>query len=450
MNELPTGWVWTELSQVCTSITDGDHQAPPQVRHGIPFLVIGNIRNRMLDFTGCRHVPPEYYESLNSIRHPQRGDVLYSLVGSYGISVPVKDDTPFCVQRHIGIIRPSSEISSPFLALLLSSREVFNQATEYATGTAQMTVPLSGLRRIRIRLPPRLEQIRIVAAIEEQFSRLEAGVAALQRARQNLLRARAAVLEQLTWADMDGSRQALALGSLIENARTGLDRGRVRQRTQPPGYGYVKMADVRDGMVDLSAISYVDASPDEVAVGELRDGDILFNNRNSRELVGKSGLVVSPPTGTLYNNNLVRLRTRKAIVPKFMALQLCSPTVLRQLDRMKSATTNVAAIYTRDLLTLRVNTPSLATQRSALEAAENQLAAISHVGSALAISEQRAVRLRSSLLAAAFSGQLVTQNPTNEPASVLLERIAAERAASNGDRTSRNRKLSAQPKKVTA
>jgi type I restriction enzyme S subunit len=257
------------------------------------------------------------------------------------------------------------------------------------------------------------------------------------------------VLEQLTWANFDGSRQAVAIGSLIENARTGLDRGRARQRMQPPGYGYVKMANVRDGVVDLSHISYVDASADEVAMGELRDGDILFNNRNSRELVGKSGLVVSPPAGTLYNNNLVRLRLGNAIRPKFMALQLCSPSVLRQLDRMKNATTNVAAIYTRDLLTLQVNIPSLAAQRMALQTAEHQLAVIDQVSATLEIGEQRALRLRSSLLAAAFSGRLAVQDATDEPASILLKRIAAERAPLNAREPARAVKLGPFQEKVT-
>ena len=373
------------------------------------------------------------------------------LVAMYGASIGRVGiaSMPLATNQAIANAQIHTQATSPtyILYYLLSQRSALMAAGK---GAAQPNIGQGILKEWPIPVAPLAEQERIVAAIEEQFSRLDAGVAALRRARRNLQRARAAALEQLTWADMDGSRQALALGSLIEDVRTGLDRGRVRQRTQPPGYGYVKMADVRDGIVDLSTISYVDASPDEVAVGELRDGDILFNNRNSRELVGKSGLVVSPPTGTLYNNNLVRLRTGKAILPKFMALQLCSPTILRQLDRMKSATTNVAAIYTRDLLTLRVNTPSLATQRTALEVAENQLAAIGHIGSALAINEQRAVRLRSSLLATAFSGQLVAQDSTDEPASVLLERIAAERAASNGNKPTRNRKLSAKSKKVTA
>src|SRR6266516_947793 len=117
MSQLPKGWVWTDLAQICNSITDGDHQPPPQVQEGIPFLVIGNVRNHLLDFRKCRHVPLEYFESLSTIRRPQKGDVLYTLVGSYGIPVLVKDDTPFCVQRHIGILRPSPVIDPMFLAL---------------------------------------------------------------------------------------------------------------------------------------------------------------------------------------------------------------------------------------------------------------------------------------------------------------------------------------------
>lgn len=454
MSELPPGWVWTDTGTV-TEVQGGIQKQPkrrPAVHH-YPFLRVANVMRGRLDLREVHEI--ELFDGELEKFRLRVGDLLVvegnGSPDQIGRAARWHGDIEDCVhQNHLIRVRPSAAVNSKYLTYYWNA----SRTTEYLRSVASSTSGLyvltaAKVRNVSIPLPPLAEQRRIVAIIEEQFSCLDAGVAALGRARQNLDRARTAVLEQLAWADMDGSRQELALGSLIEEARTGLDRGRVRQRMQPPGYGYVKMAEVRDGMVDLSAISYVDASPDEVAVGELRDGDILFNNRNSRELVGKSGLVVSPPSGTLYNNNLVRLRTGKAILPKFMALQLCSPTVLRQLDRMKSATTNVAAIYTRDLLTLRLNTPSLTTQRMALEAAENRLAAIGDVRSALAVSEQRAMRLRSSLLAAAFSGQLVAQDLTDEPASVLLERIASERAASNGDKSTRPRKLSAQSKEVT-
>lgn len=187
---LPTGWVEASLQDVCISIADGDHLPPPQTESGVPFLVIGNVRNRKLDFTGCRYVPAAYFEALADIRRPRNGDVLYTLVGSYGIPVLVGNVDAFCVQRHIGILRPSSRMSSQYLAHLLRSRLVFDQATECATGIAQKTVPLAGLRAIRVPVPPHTEQQRIVAKIDELNAlcdQLEIQLAATQANRSRLM-----------------------------------------------------------------------------------------------------------------------------------------------------------------------------------------------------------------------------------------------------------------------
>lgn len=166
-SEMPPGWIATNLRSVCTSVTDGDHLPPPQSESGIPFLVIGNVRDQRIDFAGSRFVPLEYYETLDPIRRPESGDLLYTLVGSFGIPVLVRDDRPFCVQRHIGILRPSKLVDVRFLAYSMESQFVFDQATTCATGIAQKTVPLSGLRRIAIPLPPIPEQRRIVAKVDE-------------------------------------------------------------------------------------------------------------------------------------------------------------------------------------------------------------------------------------------------------------------------------------------
>lgn len=168
---LPDGWTWQNIREVCASVTDGDHQPPPKAEKGVPFLVIGNVRTGTIDFDGSRHVPQDYYDSLHGMRRPRKGDVLYTLVGSYGIPVLVTDDRPFCVQRHIGILRPNDRVDPAFLAVVMASSLVLAQARAYATGTAQMTVPLSGLRRIEVPIPPVGEQRRIVAELHgyEQF-----------------------------------------------------------------------------------------------------------------------------------------------------------------------------------------------------------------------------------------------------------------------------------------
>lgn len=164
---MPAGWESSNLQALCISVTDGDHLPPPKTDKGIPFLVIGNVRSQAVDFAGCRHVPEQYYSALDAIRRPQKGDILFTLVGSYGIPVLITDDRQFCVQRHIGILRPSLSINTRFLSRILESKWVFDQATVCATGIAQKTVPLAGLRKMLIPLPPLAEQHRIVAKVDE-------------------------------------------------------------------------------------------------------------------------------------------------------------------------------------------------------------------------------------------------------------------------------------------
>ena len=168
--ELPEGWVWTSIDQLVAHITDGDHQAPPQTDKGIPFLVIGNVRRGEIDFSDTRFVGETYYESLDQKRQPKHGDLLYTLVGSYGIPVPVKTEKLFCIQRHMAILRPHDRSPIIYLAMAMDSDNVFKQATAVATGTAQMTVPLAGLRKISIPLPPSSEQHQIVAEVERCLS----------------------------------------------------------------------------------------------------------------------------------------------------------------------------------------------------------------------------------------------------------------------------------------
>jgi type I restriction enzyme, S subunit len=194
--ELPEGWVWASLDQLLRNITDGDHQPPPQTDSGVPFLVIGNVRTGELDFTDTRFVSQEYAKAVDDFRKPIRGDILYSLVGSYGIAVPVKTNRDFCIQRHIAVLRPHELSPSAYLVHVLNSSFAFKQATAVATGTAQKTVPLAGLRRFAIPLPPLAEQQRIVLDVERRLSVVEGLEAVVNDNLQRAVRLRESILQQ--------------------------------------------------------------------------------------------------------------------------------------------------------------------------------------------------------------------------------------------------------------
>ena len=185
----------TTLQDVCKSIFDGDHMPPPKVEEGVPFLVIANVHTGKLDFSQTRYVPQSYYDKLSTTRKPEKGDVLYTLVGSYGIPVLVDTDQAFCFQRHMGLLKPDhSKVETKYLWYALQLQNVFQQATAIAKGTAQLTVPIKGFRQLHIPLPPLPEQRAIVAQLDRLLAREHQAAVAVTRARTELRRLRAAIL----------------------------------------------------------------------------------------------------------------------------------------------------------------------------------------------------------------------------------------------------------------
>lgn len=163
--EIPDSWKWVRLNELCKSISDGDHQPPPQVSNGYPFLVISNISSGKIDFSNTRYVSESYFNSLPNERVAKKGDILFTVTGSLGIPIKVEDDKEFCFQRHIALLKVLIKIDC--LNYFLRTPMVQLQCNKVATGTAQKTIGLKSLRNLLIPLPPLAEQKRIVAKIEE-------------------------------------------------------------------------------------------------------------------------------------------------------------------------------------------------------------------------------------------------------------------------------------------
>lgn len=160
-----------KLSSLTDDISDGDHQPPPKASTGIPFITISNVNKitREIDFSNTFKVSREYYDNLKSNRKPAKGDVLYTVTGSFGIPIHIRTDNEFCFQRHIGLIRPSAKVDSRWLYWVVSSPQVFQQAVDSATGAAQLTVSLKALRNFVVPNMPLDIQIVVVQKIEELY-----------------------------------------------------------------------------------------------------------------------------------------------------------------------------------------------------------------------------------------------------------------------------------------
>ncbi len=386
------------------------------------------------------------------------------------------------------VVWPSEDAISPkFLWFRLNDEKFWVRS-----GTAQPFVKASATLDQNFGLPPLPEQHRIVEAIESYFTRLDDAVATLERVQRNLKRYRASVLKAAVEGRLVPTEAELAraegrdyepasvllerilaerrrcweeagcrgkyeepaapdtsglptlpegwcwasVDQIADETLIGLVRARSEQTDGPPGFPYVKMDSIgTDGSLRLDDLAHVSASDDEVARFSLRDGDLLFNTRNSVELVGKTALVRGAAPGTLFNNNIMRIRPSASLASPFLAYQMCSRMFQDQISEVKRATTSVAAVYAKDLLPRALALPPGAEQERIIQKLDLLLSDEVAVTATAATSERHIARLRQSILKWAFEGKLADQDPNDEPASVLLERIKAEREASGPTKT---------------
>ena len=155
------------MQDVCKIITDGTHQPPKFVLSGIPFLFVSNIVTNEIHYDAEKFISEETYNELIKRTPIEVGDVLLSTVGSYGHPAVVKENKPFCFQRHIAYLKPNnSEVNSEYLRCAILSTDLQRQIDESVKGIAQKTLNLSEIRKLRLPLPSLSLQNQFAAIVE--------------------------------------------------------------------------------------------------------------------------------------------------------------------------------------------------------------------------------------------------------------------------------------------
>ncbi len=169
---------YVKLARISTLITDGDHQAPARSDCGIPFLVISNISKGYISFEDTDFVTKEYYETIPVVHRAQKGDLLVSVTGSYGIPVLVDTDERFCFQRHIALVRPTIDPAYVRFAMLTSGFRSYCDGV--VTGAAQKTLTLTALRAARIPRMDAIDEARLVEFLTRKETQINEAIAAKQ------------------------------------------------------------------------------------------------------------------------------------------------------------------------------------------------------------------------------------------------------------------------------
>ena len=349
-------------------------------------------------------------------------------------------------------LRPKSHLSSDFLFYYMIQQGFRREAERHMTGAVGLRrMPKNFLEQHLIPLPPLPEQRRIVARIEELFSRLDAGVAALRQAKAQLKRYRqsvlaAAVTGELTraWREQhpDVEPAEKLLERILEERRvnwtgrrkykepvscdisdlkklpqtwswsafdgvlTELRNGISKKPDATAGLRILRISAVRPMAVDLDDSRFLSDSLSKCSIYKLNRSDLLITRYNgTRAFVGVCGLVRDLPEPFVYPDKLIRARLvdEKTLIPSFVEIAMNAGESRRFLEKRIRTTAGQSGISGGDIKVTPLPIPPTAEQRLIVAEVDARTTAINHLEAELDRQISRSHRLRQSTLADAFT-----------------------------------------------
>ncbi|MDC6166993.1 restriction endonuclease subunit S [Paucibacter sp. XJ19-41] len=200
------------------------------------------------------------------------------------------------------------------------------------------------------------------------------------------------------------------------------------------GVPVLRMGNIQDGELDTSNLKFLPQDHHEIPSLLLRDGDLLFNRTNSPELVGKSAVYRSQIAPCSYASYLIAVRFPFGVSAEFVSAVINSAYGRSWVKAVVTQQVGQANVNGSKLAALPIPVPPLAEQYEIERALSELRSSVSHQERNVVRSLKQSTAQRQNILRAAFSGQLVPQDPADEPASMLLARIRAEREAAQAGR----------------
>lgn len=467
MSGVPDGWMTTSIGRVAeTSLGKMLDAKQATGLHGTPYLRNINVRWGRFDLSdvASMDIRPDELERVLA----RAGDLIACEGGEPGRAAVWRGSEPIALQKALHKIRPIAGVVPEFLAFLLRYQAGSGELPRLFTGTTIRHLPQEKLRLVRVPLPPTVEQERIVSAIEEAFSKLDVGEAGLRTVRQLLKRMREAMLAAAATgqlvpqnpADTPAAKLLADLGVELLNDRSlpgvpaawswtqvqdvgQVDLGRQRSPKYHSGDNmkpYLRVANVFEDRIDTSDVMEMHFEAEAFERSRLAIGDILLNEGQTPELLGRPAMYRGEPPEVAFTNSLLRFRAGPGIEPDWALLVFRHHMHSGRFTRESRITTNIAHLSAARFKPVEFPVPPIEEQRRVVEEFDRLSSFMAACERAVVAALARSAALRRSVLKAAFEGRLVPQDSSDEPASILLKRIQAERATSDGSSGGHRRK----------
>jgi type I restriction enzyme S subunit len=441
VTQLPKGWAWTTLGQIgeiTGGITKGQKRKSGVATRAVPYLRVANVQRGYLDLSVVKTIHATEDEIARLRLLPN--DVLLNEGGDrdkLGRGWVWEGQLDECVhQNHVFRVRTDPAVAHPKLVSYYTNH--FGQQHFFAEGkqtTNLASISLTKISTLPVPLPPLAEQRRILAEIERMLSLVESAVESLRHAKPLIERyCEARVSAAFNPLLSEHSLPLGILGRIVGGITKGQRRkAGARTRTVP----YLRVANVQRCYLDLRDVKTIEATDQEIEALRLMHGDVLLNEGGDRDKLGRGWVWEDQLPECIHQNHVFRVRLdQQTTIPKYVSYFANHLGRQYFFDQGKQ-TTNLASISLRKVSGLPIPTPPVKRQIELVAALDDFISVIAHLNESVGQALARAAKIRQAILKAAFEGRLVPQDPTEEPASVLPERIRASRAAGPPGRSTR-------------
>ncbi len=434
LGALPVGWTHASLAELTDKLVDGSHNPPPKASTGKPMLSARNIADGRVNFDDYRLIDSEHFDLENRRTNVTSGDVLLTIVGTIGRSAVVPTNVEnFTLQRSVAVMTPSSAIRSEFLSHYFQSPAVQRWFEDNAKGTAQKGVYLGMLSRLTLPVPPIDEQRRIVERTNGLLLRTTRAQAELNRIpilvaryKQRLL---ALAFSGLLPALNPNSTKAKFhnIGDVVDIS-SGYVFPKDRQGKTKGDFPFAKVSDISRAVAEnggtlATASNYVDQEDlKTLKVKPVPAESTVFAKIGEALKLNRRAITTVP---LILDNNCMALSPDKSkLLPSYL-FRFMETVDLGPL----SVATAVPSVRRGDIASLQILLPSLNEQAEIVRRIESAFNWLDRMAADHGAARRFLPKLDAAILSKAFGGTLVSQDPDDEPASVLLERIKMERAA---------------------
>lgn len=340
----------------------------------------------------------------------KKGDVVISRAGSVGYSYLI-NETQLAVFASY-LIRFKPNINEKYFKYFLESPFYWTSISEQKLGIAIPNVNATKIKQISIPIPPYNEQVRIVVKIEELFKRLNQGTKNLQDTQMKLEHYRQSSFNILI--EQNRNYPIKEVGQLVTVSK---ERFNPLESEPEP---YIGLADIER---DTGKIINVGLSDETRSLkSTFHSGDVLYGRL--RPYLNK---VTVPDFNGVCSTDILVFNTMDCVDPYYLQYVLMSNSFVSYATRNMSGVHHPRVKY--DVIsTYEISLPPIEIQKQIRIKYEEMLSRIHYLESNINSTIKKCDLCAQSVLKRAFSGGLVPQDPSDEPASVLLETITAEKA----------------------